>query len=300
MEDNRIAGNPAQAELRSNIRSPRVAVSRPDEFKNAKWAMIHGWTGVVFSQAVFGAAVFLVSMIPAIVSTGFSDPIALFALVFVLILGMVGLFLAGGLLGAFWSTIVIAVIGGLDYSLGESISPRMAVRFFGATTGLLATCWISLGILSYNPNGVVLAFFSILIFGAMAFGQVSGLWWAAYHDAWRLPKRQVETGIDDEDTIRFGIRHILLLMIVCSVVFTGDAVFADRFGLHAPMVIFGVYVFGMLVLVGSDQTMTRWGREARAEKRLRKKERAEKLRQAEEKAQSDSESDRIATASESN
>ena len=300
MEDNRIADNPAQAELRSNIRSPRVAVSRPDEFKNAKWAMIHGWTGVVFSQAVFGAAVFLVSMIPAIVSTGFSDPVALFTLVFVLILGMVGLFLAGGFLGAFWSTIVIAVIGGLDYSLGESISPRMAVRFFGATTGLLATCWIFLGILSYNPVGDVLAFFSILIFGAMAFGQVGGLWWAAYHDAWRLPKRQIGTGIDDEDTIRFGIRHILLLMIVCSVVFTGDAVFANRFGLHAPMVIFGVYVFGMLVLIGSDQTMTRWGREARAEKRLRKKERAEKLRQAEEKAQSDSESDRIATASESN
>ena len=174
MEDNRIANNPPQAELKSNFRSPRAAGSRPDEFKNAKWAMIHGWTGVVFSQGIFGAAVLLVSMVPTIVYAGFNgpDPIELFISVFLLVLGMVGLFLAGGLLGVFWSTIVIAVIGALDYSLGESISPRMAVRFFGGTTGLLATCWIFLIILANNPNGVLLAFFSILIFGAMAFGQV--------------------------------------------------------------------------------------------------------------------------------
>lgn len=123
-----------------------------------------------------------------------------------------------------------------------------------------------------------MALYAVIIFGAMVAGQVGGLWWAAYHDAWRIPKRKISSAIDDEETVRFGIRHILIAMFIFSLVFTGDAFFASRFKSHAPLIFFAVFVFGQLVLIVGDRTLTKWGRENRASKIAAKEARTKEAR----------------------
>ena len=240
-----------------------------DEFKNASWAMIHGWSGVILAIGIYCGFVVVALNLVSMIFGGAFSPIVFIAWLLVTIIVAAGLAAFGAIIAAFWSTVSISVILALNSFFGEVISPRMTVRLFGGVTGCLSTVWIALIALSserYGQSGLV-AVCAVIMFGAMLFGQIGGLWWAAYHDAWRLPKRSFESVIDGESNFQFGVRHILLGMAICSLVFTADAVFANNYHSHSLLILFCVYVFGQLVLIAGDRTLTRWGRESKAEKR---------------------------------